>query len=89
VLKGGATSKQAKKGWCMRLLSVAMVIFLGVGHVAAEPAQIKWSDLVDKTAQSFEDPFRGLSYDQLAAVHYLEKALAKGGPSTHGAFRPR
>jgi hypothetical protein len=52
----------------MRLLSVAVVIFLGVGHVAAEPAQIKWSDLVDKTVQSFEDPFRDLSYEQLAAL---------------------
>jgi hypothetical protein len=52
----------------MRILLAAVVVILGVGHVVAEPGKIEWSDLVDDTAQSFDDPFRELSYDQLTTL---------------------
>ncbi len=47
----------------------------------AEPLQIDWPDLVDEAAQSFEDPFRDLTFDQLVALRTLvnaEESLASG-----------
>ena len=52
----------------MRFLFAASVVFLNVGLSVAEPAKIDWSDLVDDTAQSFEDPYRDLGYEQLATL---------------------
>lgn len=49
----------------------AILLLSGAGFVEAEPAATEWADLVDPTAQSFEDPFRDLTYDQLSRLRTL------------------
>jgi hypothetical protein len=40
----------------------------------AEPAKISWVDLIDPSAQSYEDPFLDLSFDQLSALRDVARA---------------
>ncbi len=50
-----------------KLMLLATTIFLGA-NTAHATAQISWSDLIDPAAQSFEDPYHDLTYDQIDNV---------------------
>ncbi|MBO9453038.1 DUF3299 domain-containing protein [Tropicibacter sp. R16_0] len=52
----------------MRAFLAALILCLGTGPVLAERDRIAWSDLIDSDAQSYEDPFLDLSYEQLSAL---------------------
>lgn len=65
----------------MRNMHVAVVvsIVLGALPLAAsasgdEAAALKWVDLIDPEAQSFADPFKELSYEQLDSMRTLARA---------------
>ena len=52
--------------------------------VHSEVARIEWSDLIDETAQNYEDPFVELTGKQLGALRKLVRLraqLEKGGPT--------
>ena len=65
----------------MKILTVfAVMATLGTATLAAETVQ--WTDLIDKSALSFDDPYRDLSIEELANVKTIalaRKALAKNG----------
>ncbi|MFC3612795.1 DUF3299 domain-containing protein [Lutimaribacter marinistellae] len=68
----------------MRRFLITIAILIGFSPLSAEENQIDWSDLIDESAQSFEDPFRDLSYDQiddLRRIVRLQTALDGGSPS--------
>jgi hypothetical protein len=50
------------------------VLSLWAGAVSAEQAPFDWSNLVDARAQTFEDPFADLSYDQLDHLRTIVRA---------------
>lgn len=52
-------------------------------HVAVAEMAITWPDLIDTTAQVYEDPFRDLSYEQLEKLRVVAKAQQRldGGVS--------
>ncbi len=57
-----------------RILLAGFVLSLWAAAVFAEPASVDWSDLVDARAQTFEDPFADLSYDQLDHLRAIIRA---------------
>ena len=54
-------------------------VFLTVGAVNAETTgkTVGWADLIDQTAQSFEDPFLALTADQLESLRTIVFSRAK------------
>lgn len=68
----------------MRRFLITIAILAGVSPLSAKENQIDWSDLIDESAQSYEDPFRDLGYDQvddLRRVVRLQAALDGGSAS--------
>ncbi|SFB77014.1 DUF3299 domain-containing protein [Tropicimonas isoalkanivorans] len=57
----------------MRKTLLALVGCL-FAHVAAAQSPITWPDLIDPTAQLYEDPFRDLSFEQLEKLRVVAKA---------------
>ena len=57
-----------------RILLAGFVLSVWAGAVSAEQAPVDWSDLVDARAQTFEDPFADLSYDQLDQLRTIVRA---------------
>ncbi|GAB5437400.1 DUF3299 domain-containing protein [Falsiruegeria mediterranea] len=51
----------------LRRLSLS-VLLLGATLAQAERGMLNWADLIDETAQSYEDPYRDLSAEQLTAL---------------------
>lgn len=63
-----------------RFLILAFLVAFGSTAQASEP--IDWADLLDQSAQEFDDPYRDLSYDDiesLRAVVRTREALVQGG----------
>ena len=65
-------SSKAVAKW---LLSVAILVSLGTGQALA--TEVTWSDLPDASAQSYEDPYRDLTYDQLDALRTVARMRAR------------
>lgn len=61
-----------------RLLALILVsLFAFAPHSAqALDAQIAWQDLIDPSSQTFEDPFRDLTFDQLDALRTIVRTRA-------------
>lgn len=57
-----------------RILLAGFVLSLWAAAVSAEQAPVDWSDLVDTRAQTFEDPFADLSYEQLDHLRTIIRA---------------
>lgn len=57
----------------MRTLAIAASIFLLAGPVLAG-TPVDWLELIDQSAQTYEDPYRDLSYDHLEAVALVASA---------------
>jgi hypothetical protein len=59
----------------MKLLQKAVLFFFLSAVVAsASSDKINWADLVDQSVQTFEDPYRDLTYDQLSALREVVQA---------------
>lgn len=58
------------------ILSAVSAVFMLVGSAYAEK-DINWSDLIDRTAQNFDDPFLDLSYDQMEALRTVVVSRSK------------
>lgn len=58
------------------VLSAFAAVFMLAGSVHAEKA-IAWSDLIDQTAQTFDDPYQDLSYDQMEALRTIVRSRSK------------
>ena len=56
--------------------AVALTLITGAAVQAGESKLIAWADLIDETAQTYEDPYRNLSYDQ---INDLRTVLVKRG----------
>ena len=52
----------------MRFLIFLGVLFFGAAALAAERADMDWADLIDQSAQEFDDPYKDLTSDQLTAL---------------------
>ncbi|MCA0872965.1 DUF3299 domain-containing protein [Seohaeicola saemankumensis] len=60
----------------MRIIAIAASILLLTGPVLAG-TQVDWADLIDPSAQTFEDPYRDLSYEHLEAVATVARSRAQ------------
>lgn len=58
------------------VLSAFAAVFMFAGSAYAEKA-ISWSDLIDQTVQTFDDPFRDLSYEQMKALRTIVVSRSK------------
>ena len=58
------------------VLSAFTALFVLAGSAHAEKA-ISWSDLIDQTVQTFDDPFRDLSYKQIEALRRIVVSRSK------------
>ncbi len=68
----------------MRLSYAVIAAFFLALPAHSEVARIEWSDLIDETAQNYEDPFVELTGKQLSALRKLVRLraqLEKGGPT--------
>jgi len=61
-------------------LTVAVSLMAAQAH--AEPAPLGWSNLIDQSVQSFEDPFRDLTYKQIDALRRIVQLSAELEGST-------
>ncbi|MBY6006683.1 DUF3299 domain-containing protein [Salipiger bermudensis] len=71
----------------MRILVLAMIGMLSAG-VSSADSLLRWADLIDPSAQVYDDPYRDLSYDQieaLATVARLRNRLESGSAEDSGA----
>jgi len=61
------------------VLPALAAVFLTVGAVNAETTgkAVGWADLIDQTAQSFEDPFLDLTADQIESLRTIVFSRAK------------
>ncbi|NOD91435.1 DUF3299 domain-containing protein [Ruegeria sp. HKCCD4884] len=55
-------------GRVFRRITTPLLLSLFAGASASEPLEITWPDLIDQAAQTYEDPFRDLPFDQLQAL---------------------
>lgn len=72
----------------MRQFISALAVIIAGNPLFAEVAQINWADLIDQGVQSYEDPFRDLSYEQidgLRQVVKLQSELEGENPSADAA----
>ncbi|MDJ0857900.1 MAG: DUF3299 domain-containing protein [Dinoroseobacter sp.] len=62
-----------------RALGIICAFGLGLSTHAlhAETQAIGWEDLIDQSVQSFEDPYRNLTYDQLDALRTIVRTRAR------------
>ncbi len=60
-----------------RLILTIAASALASMAVASEPSRIEWPSLVDEAAQSYEDPYRDLSYDQLDDLRSVVRLRAR------------
>jgi hypothetical protein len=60
----------------MRTFAILIAIVLQAGAALAD-SRLGWSDLIDPSAQKFEDPYRDLSYDHLEAVATVARLRAR------------
>ncbi|WP_068115805.1 DUF3299 domain-containing protein [Tropicimonas marinistellae] len=68
----------------MRPFIASLILIAGVNPLLAEMVPIDWSDLIDQSAQSYDDPFLDLSIEQiddLRQVVKLNAELAGENPS--------
>lgn len=57
----------------MRQFISALAVIIAGNPLFAEVAQINWADLIDQGVQSYEDPFRDLSYEQIDGLRQVVK----------------
>jgi uncharacterized protein len=43
----------------------------------AKPVDVEWSELIDPAAQTFEDPYRNLSFEQLSILRDIVRTRAQ------------
>lgn len=62
-----------------KLLGIVFVVGLSLSALPAqaETRSIGWEDLIDQSVQSFEDPYRELTYDQLDALRTIVRTRAR------------
>jgi len=71
----------------MSIVSIAFrvataLVFSATSVLATENQPVAWDDLIDQSAQTFEDPYRDLTYDQIENLReiIIETArIAEGG----------
>mgnify|MGYP001827996461 CR=1 FL=1 len=70
---------------------IAFAVSLSLADARAEANAVDWSDLIDPSAQTYDDPYRDLTYDQiddLRRVAMLRQEMA-AGPETSGDVEAR
>ncbi len=72
----------------MRHFVAALAVIVGANPLYADVELIGWADLIDQSVQSYEDPFRDLTYEQidgLRQVVELESEMEGENPSADAA----
>ena len=67
-----------------RFLSVPLLVWIWISAPSHATEVVSWDALIDQNAQVFEDPYQGLSYDQLEDVRTVAMGtvrLEEGGLS--------
>ncbi|WP_171171373.1 DUF3299 domain-containing protein [Ruegeria sp. HKCCA0370] len=57
----------------MRHFLAALAVIFGASPLFADVEQINWADLIDQSVQSYADPFRDLTHNQIAGLRQVVK----------------